>query len=139
MGTQPVLLVVLQCPWKRGKLQKWHPAVWRKEFRASRTGTCLFREVLPLRLYRIRFANANPLLADMPSGVFPPDAAHIKRRIRAVHQNIILVCGAVAKESLRKLVPGVPIVLMPHPASRSLSKETTKKIKKRLVRRHSFS
>ena len=130
---KPTLLVILQCPWKRGKLQKWHPSIWRKEFMASRTGRRLFNEVLPPNLYRFRFCNANPRLADSPQGIFPPNLKHLKRQIRRAQPDLILACGRIAQEAIQNLNPDMHVLSMPHPASHSLSKKTTKAVKQKLI------
>ena len=131
--SRPTLLVVLQNPWKRGKLQKWHPSIWKKEFLASRTGRRLYNEVLPQNLYRLRFANANPKLADSPQGIFQPDLKHLRRQIRLVKPALILACGLIAQKGLNSLNLNTPTVFMPHPASHSLSRKTTNDIKQKLI------
>ncbi|MBI4134455.1 MAG: hypothetical protein HY475_03480 [Candidatus Terrybacteria bacterium] len=138
---RPTLLVVLQCPWKRGSLTRWHPSVWRRELRASRTGRRLFREVIPSRYYRVRFVNANPTLAETPDGIFPPNLAHMRRQIVRANPDVILVCGRVAQRALTLigrdlgvLLPaGAAILSMPHPAFRGLRRTTTESVKRELI------
>lgn len=130
---KPALLVILQNPWKRGKLKKWHPSIWRKEFMGSRTGSRLFNEVLPIGLYRLRFTNANPKLADSPQGIFPPNLKHLRRQISKTKPSFILACGNVAKKAICSLRPSAIVISMPHPASHSLSKKTTGNIKQKLI------
>lgn len=137
---RPTLLVVLQCPWKRGTLTRWHPSVWRRELRASRTGRRLFSEVIPLSRYRVRFVNANPTLAETPDGIFPPDLSHLRRQIRRARPSVILACGRVAERALAliardscELIAGAALLAMPHPASRGLSRVTTAAVREQLV------
>ena len=130
---KPKLLVVLQCPWRKGPLANgWNPRVWRRELWSSRTGVRL-QEALPTDIFEVKVCNANPTLADSPDGIFPADLRHLRRVVRRVRPSVILACGKVAQEAIAEITPTVPVIEMRHPAYRLLSKQTTAEIKTRLV------
>ncbi len=129
---KPVLLVILQCPWRKGRLENgWNPRVWAKMLWLSQTGRRLL-EALPAGAYEVKVCNANPSLADTPDGVFPPDRKHLRRVLRRVRPDVILACGKVANEALTQIEVTAPVVEMPHPAYRLLSRRTTGDVKARL-------
>ena len=129
---KPVLLVILQCPWRKGRLENgWNPGVWYKMLWISRTGVRL-REALPFDFYEVRVCNANPSLADSPDGVFPPDLKHLRRALKRVQPDVILACGRVAQEAVGKIKTIVPVVEMKHPAYRLLSHRMTEEVRLRL-------
>lgn len=131
---KPVLLVILQCPWRKGRLENgWNSRVWAKMLWVSQTGKRLL-EALPKGAYDVKVCNANPSLADTPDGVFPPDRKHLRRVLRRVQPNVILACGKVAKEALVQVKVNAPVVEMPHPAYRLLSRQMTKRVRMRLVK-----
>ena len=132
-STRPVLLVVLQCPWKKGDLRNgWNPRIWRKELWLSRTGIRL-KEALPTEIFRVTVCNANPTLADSPDGVFPADLVHLRRVVRRIQPSVILACGSVAQKAAAEILIDVPVVAMKHPAYRLLSRQMTAEIKSQLV------
>lgn len=130
---KPRLLVVLQCPWKKGNLKNgWNSQLWLSELWKSRTGIRL-QEALPREIFDVKVCNANPSLADSPDGIFPADLVHLRRVIRRVDPSAILACGKVAQEAIGAIAPTVPVVPMNHPAHRLLSRQKTAEIKARLV------
>ena len=130
---KPVLLVVLQCPWRKGPLANgWNSRVWVKMLWLSHTGKRL-REALPLEFYEVKVCNANPSLADSPDGGFPPDLRHLRRVLGRVQPDVVLACGKVAQGAIAQIAPAITTVEMSHPAHRLLSKQTTAEIKARLV------
>jgi uracil-DNA glycosylase len=130
---KPKLLVILQCPWRKGRLKNgWNSQIWLGELWKSRTGTRL-REALPQEIFEVKICNANPSLADSPDGIFPADLAHLRRVIRRIRPNLILACGSVAQKATEEISLGVPVVAMKHPAYRLLSRQMTAEIKSQLV------
>ncbi|HLD96490.1 MAG TPA: hypothetical protein VI794_02120 [Patescibacteria group bacterium] len=130
---RPVLLVVLQCPWRKGRLLNgWNPAVWRRELWLSRTGIRL-REALPTEIFEVKVCNANPTLANSPDGVFPADLAHLRRVIHRTRPSVILTCGSVAQRAVAEMAINIPVVAMKHPAHRMLSRDKTAEVRSQLV------
>lgn len=131
---KPKLLVVLQCPWRKGRLENgWNPQVWRKELWSSRTGIRL-QEALPTEIFAVAVCNASPALANSPDGIFPADLAHLRRVLKRTKPDLILACGKVAQEAVAEVSPAVPVVAMFHPAYRLLSNKKTAEIRSQLVR-----
>lgn len=131
---KPKLLVVLQCPWRKGRLENgWNPQVWRKELGSSRTGVRL-QEALPAETFEVVVCNASPALADSPDGIFPADLGHLRRVVRRTEPDVILACGRVAQKAMAEISPAIPVVAMSHPAYRLLSNQKTAEIKSQLVR-----
>ena len=133
MKSKPVLLVVLQCTWRKGGLSNgWNPRVWRRELWLSRTGIRL-QEALPTDIFEVKVCNANPTLADSPDGVFPADLVHLRRVIHRIQPSVVLTCGSVAQRAVASMAISVPVVAMKHPAYRLLSRQMTAEIKSQLV------
>ncbi len=119
------LLVVLQNPWARGKLARggYHPATWRKELEASRTGRRL-RHAIPSPTVRggwqASFVNASPVLAKGPDGRHEASLPHLRRALRRTQPDLVLACGLSAEEACRQVWAG-PLICVPHPAYRLLT------------------
>lgn len=130
---KPKLLVVLQCPWKKGKLANgWDREIWFEELWRSRTGVRL-SEAIPEEEFEVEICNSNPTLVDTPDGVLPPDLKHLRTLIEIERPNVILACGNVARGAIKELKPSIPVVEMPHPAFRLLSKRMTGEVRQRLT------
>lgn len=115
------LLVLLQNPYNKGKLDKWNPGVWKKEFASSRTGRRLIKQ-LPSDGWKVYYSNSNPTIGDGPDAKFQPDIEHVRTKLAKISPDVVLVCGKVAEEAIKDEWSG-PIFFMPHPAHRFLTNE----------------
>ena len=122
------LLVILQNAW--GVPYGYIPDYARASFRNSQTGKRLF-EAIPEGV-AIYIRNASPLVGDVSSANFPPDKDYVQNEIAAIAPHVILACGVNAKKVIAEIKPVVPVVTMPHPAYRALSKSMTAEAKQKI-------
>jgi hypothetical protein len=112
------LLVVLQNPWRKGRLRRgYSPGAWRREFESSRSGIRL-RAAMPIGgRWAVHYCNASPRLAQDADGVFQPHLPHLRRALRRVQPDLVLACGALAGQACAAEWRGA-LVCVPHPAYR---------------------
>ena len=114
------ILVVLQNAYTKGDLEDgYHPATWRRELLTSRSGRRLERALPPAR---VSYTNSSRVVGDGPESVHEADRAHIRRRLRDVDPDVVLACGKVAETAVTAVWSGA-VVVIPHPASRSLTND----------------
>lgn len=81
------------------------------------------------------FSNTTDECTPTAKGKAKPNPVHFKKVIERIpNYDLVLVCGNQVKETVRKhigaIAPlGVPVVYVPHPASRTLSNATCAEIK----------
>jgi len=114
------VLVVLQNAYTKGALAEgYHPSTWRRELLCSRSGRRLARALPDVG---VSYTNSSRTLGDGPDSRHAADVGHLRRRIRQVQPDIILACGKVAEAAVAEVWSGSCVVI-PHPASRSLTNE----------------
>ena len=75
--------------------------------------------------------NASPLVADVSTGCYAPDLAHIAAQLARYSPDVVLACGKMAQRGLAEL--DIPYVPAPHPAWRQLTKAHCAEIKQHLI------
>jgi hypothetical protein len=111
------LVVFLQNAWSpfyAGRV--WPRPSWLRALAASRSGKRLRLLIDDLDLCE----ETTPEVAPTPSGVCPPDYAHIRGVIERRRPRVVVACGKQAESSLLELWPG-PLLAVPHPAHRLLT------------------
>lgn len=122
------LLVVLQNAW--GVEDGYVPSYDRESFTKSYTGIRL-KEALP-EGYTVKIINSNPAVGDTADSCFPPQPEYVLDWVNKIRPDAILACGKVAEKTIKQLTIDIPIVYMPHPAYRALSKQITSTAKRKL-------
>lgn len=122
------LLVILQNAW--GVEDGYIPSYDRESFTKSYTGIRL-REALP-KDYNVKIINSSPAVGNTADSYFPPQPEYVFSWINKIKPDAILACGKVAEKAIKQLNINVPVVYMPHPAYRALSKKITKSTKEEL-------
>lgn len=115
------LLVLLQNAW--GVDDGYIPSLNKKSFISSHTGKRL-REALPDDC-KVKIRNSSPHVGSVSSSNFPPDLDYVRSEIRKIKPDVILACGVNARIAVENVEVTVPVVFMPHPAYRQLSKQMT--------------
>lgn len=130
---KPVLLVVLQCPWRRTSPSRgWNSRAWRRELWSSRVGVRL-QEALPREIFKVVVCDANPTLTGSPDEIFPNDRVRLCRLIQRIRPDVILAGGSLVRKVVGEISPGVPVVTIKSPAYRLLSRRKAAEIKSQLV------
>lgn len=122
------VLVILQNAY--GVPADYMPSYGLEVFVKSHTGKRL-SEALPVG-WPVAIINASPEIGDSPDSRFPPDVEHIKRSLIRYKPKVVLAAGKAAQEGVAGIFDG-PVVEMPHPAYRALSKAMTAQVKERLA------
>lgn len=120
-----MLLIFLQNAY--GVENGYIPSYSRNSFANSHTGRRL-KEALPLG-YEFEIRNANPSIGDNPDSCFKPDIAYMTKQVMELQPKLILACGKIAQKGLENIETDVPIIKMPHPAYRALSKKITGEVR----------
>jgi hypothetical protein len=123
------ILVLLQNAY--GVKPGYVPDYGLESFARCHTGKRL-REALPDDV-TVKIRNCSPLVGRTSDSFFAPDIDYVREQILDVQPDVILACGKSAHYTCEQIVPGVPVVKMPHPAFRALSKRATKSTKELLL------
>ena len=123
-----MILVFLQNAY--GVEDGYVPSYDKESFRNCHTGRRL-REALPENA-EIEIRNASPLIGSNADSCFKYDYYYMLEQVETIQPDVILACGKVAEGALKDMELPVPVVFMPHPAYRALSKETTEFVRRRL-------
>jgi hypothetical protein len=123
-----MILVLLQNAY--GVEDGYIPSYTKESFINCHTGRRL-REALPEGV-EVEIRNASPLVGKNADSYFKFDTKYIRNQIENIKPTVILACGKSATDALQELALNVPVVFMPHPAYRALSKDTTAFVKRRL-------
>ena len=120
------ILVFLQNAWYHDGKPRAHEQ-WVSDLWSSHTGKRL-KKMLPAPTdVEIFVDNASPKVGDKVHSVFEPDLKHIDRLLVEIKPDVVLACGACAKEAVNLMrvysldTYGIPVVYAPHPAWRQLS------------------
>lgn len=92
---------------------KWPRKSWLRALQKSRTGIRLRVMIDDLDLCE----ETTEEVAAEPSGICPPDIAHIQRVLNARQPQIVVACGKQAENIVGQLWRG-PLLVVPHPAHR---------------------
>lgn len=113
----PNIVVFLQNAWSGFYVgQVWPRDSWLRALARSRSGQRLRLMIDDLGLCE----NTTPTVAESPSGVCPPDTAHIWEILDRRRPAAVVTCGKQAERALCELWPG-PLLIVPHPAHRFLT------------------
>ena len=97
------------------KERRYYTSAWL--FMGCQTGRRLKAAFGEDEVYEIEWDNASPKLADVSSGSFPPDPAHIRAVLDEVQPDVVLAFGRVAQNGVGPLWEG-PLIVGPHPTAR---------------------
>jgi hypothetical protein len=122
------LLVVLQNAY--GVEEGYVPSFDKPSFFNSHTGRRL-REVMPPGA-KVEIVNASPLVGDRADSCFAPDWQYVDSVIRKTKPTVILACGKMAQKAMASIDTSIPVIEMPHPAYRLLSKKMTRSYRRRV-------
>ncbi len=123
------LLIILQNAY--GVEEGYVPSYEHMGFANSQTGKRL-KEIIPEDTEYV-IVNSSPIIGDNPDSCFAADPKYLINAINHFEPKLIVCCGKIAQKGITNLsFILTPILFMPHPAYRALSKETTSDIKRKI-------
>lgn len=125
-----LLLIFLQNAW--GVEEGYVPSYERESFRKSHTSKRLTEAIPDGTIFEIR--NCSPKIGIKSDSYFKADLEYIKEQINTIKPTLILACGKSARKAFEKLPLDIPIVYMPHPTYRALSKKITGDVRDTIAR-----
>lgn len=122
------VLCILQNAWGPFELPMvFKPSPWNKSAKRLQS-ICVG--------HTIYFGNTTLQVTAKANGHAKPDPEHVKKLLaRAVHYDLILVCGKQAEEAVIANLPkgfDRHIIWMPHPASRTLTNALCEQVKQKV-------
>ena len=125
------ILVILQCAYATTEQRRTEiesRSMWLDGLWASHTGKRL-KKILPSNCI-VDVINSTTKIGRVSSAVFPPDIQYVKEYIDVSKPTVVLACGKVAQNCMRKI--GYVFIESPHPAWRRLSNKQVLVIRKRI-------
>lgn len=120
------VLIMLQNAWSpiyAGEI--WPRESWLNALHKSRSGQRLKTLVDNLKDVEVWFDNATPQVSEHPDIQLPVDIEHISSLLTIFKPDIAVAAGKQAAEALLSIVK-VPLLIMPHPASRVVTNKLIK-------------
>lgn len=127
------LLVILQNAWSPAYAgRRWPEHLWLKALANSQTGRRLRVLLDAARPSAVFFANATPLVGATADSEYPPDHAHVAGVIARAVPQVVVACGRSAFAAVRPVWDG-PLLAVPHPCSRVLTRALYRAAGRRLA------
>jgi hypothetical protein len=115
------ILVLLQNAWSHKARRSWRYDLWVRALRRSRSGQRLAR-IFGECWNEVNFGNTTPLVGEGPDSVLPPDFDHVASLFYTFGPRTVVACGQQA-ERVAVDIWGGPLLVLPHPASRTLTND----------------